>query len=70
LLTEPDPALVFYSEHSGFFWRAWTAAYGGGTCTFVAWLAAGRNAERVARFLARAVVAALAAAALQALVVP
>ena len=26
---EPDPALVIYSEHAAYFWRAWIAAYFG-----------------------------------------
>lgn len=70
LKPEPDPALVLWSAHSGFFWRSWTAAYGGGTAGFVAWIAAGRDAPRVARFLARAVPIAAALIAAQGLLVP
>jgi len=55
LFTEPDPTLVLWSEHSGFFWRSWIAAYGGGAIAFAAWLLAGRAPERTARGIARAV---------------
>jgi hypothetical protein len=67
---EPNPALVIWSEHAGFFWRSWTVAYAGVMVGFVAWLAAGRNAKRVAEVLARAVVAAAALLAAQAIFVP
>lgn len=56
LLPEPDPALVFYSEHAGFFWRSLVVGYAGGMAAFVAWIFAGRDEARVARSLARAVV--------------
>jgi hypothetical protein len=69
-LPEPDPALVLWSAHAGFFWRSWTAAYVGGTAAFVAWIAAGRDAARVTTFLARALPLAAAAIALQGLLVP
>lgn len=69
-MDEPDPALVFYSEHAGFFWRAWTAAYAGGTFAFLGWLAAARDEARTARVLERAVVPVLAAATLQGVLVP
>lgn len=65
--TEVDPALVIYSEHAGFYWRAWTAAYAGGMVGVLAWRA---EPERVARILSRAVVAAALAIALQGLLVP
>ena len=29
-LPEPNPAVVGAGVHSGYFWRAWIAAYGGG----------------------------------------
>lgn len=46
---EPDPTLVLYSAHAGYFWRAWTSAYAGGMAGVVAWLAAGRDLARTAR---------------------
>lgn len=69
-MPEPDPALVLWSEHAGFFWRGWTAAHAGGTAGFVAWIAAGRDPERVARALARAVPAAAGLLAAQGILVP
>ena len=70
LLDEPDPALVMWSEHSGFFWRSWTSAYAGGMIALLTWLLAGRAPERTARFVARAVFPVAAALALQAALVP
>lgn len=70
LTREPDPALVLWSEHSGFFWRAWTAAYVGGMTAFFAWMAAARHATRVASFLARALPFAAGLLVLQALFLP
>lgn len=70
LLREPDPALVIWSEHAGFFWRAWTVAYLGGMAAFLTWLASARHAERVAWLLARALPASAALLAAQAILVP
>ncbi len=67
---EPNPALVIWSEHAGFFWRAWTVGYAGVMVGFVAWLAAARDAARVATVLARAVVVAGLLLAAQAILVP
>jgi hypothetical protein len=67
---EPDPALIIWSPHAGFFWRAWTSAYLGGMGGFVGFVAASRDAERTARVLT--VVTTLAAIAIgtQGLLVP
>lgn len=70
LFPEPDPALVLWSAHAGFFWRAWTVAYVGGMAAVLAWLASAQRPERVARALARAVPAATALLAVQAALVP
>jgi hypothetical protein len=67
---EPDPALVLWSEHAGFFWRSWMAAYAGGMAAFVGWILAGRDAGRLARALSRAVVVGAALLAAQALFSP
>jgi len=67
VLPEPDPTTVMWSEHSGFFWRAWTCAYVGGAVALVAHRFAG---ERTARFVARAIVPVTALVAIQALFVP
>ncbi len=66
LLPEPDPATVLWSEHSGFFWRAWIAAYAAGALAFVAWL----FPDRALRLLARAVMPVAIAVAVQAALVP
>jgi len=67
---EPDPALVIWSEHAGYFWRALTALYVGGMAGFAAWVAASRDAPRVARWLVRLVTVAAALAILQGVLVP
>jgi len=70
LFPEPDPALVIWSEHAGFFWRALTVGYVGGMAAFLAWVASARGAARVAEVLARAVPVAAALLAAQAILVP
>lgn len=70
LFAEPDPALVIWSEHAGFFWRALTVGYVGGMAAFLTWMASARSAPRVAEILARAVPVAAALLAAQALLVP
>lgn len=70
IFPEPDPALVIWSEHAGFFWRTWTVLYGGGMVGFLAWMASARHAARVAAVLARALPAAAALLAAQAMLVP
>ena len=70
LFKEPDPALVIWSEHAGFFWRALTVGYVGGMAGIVAWLASARHAARVAAVLAKAVPIAAALLAAQGLLVP
>ena len=67
VLPEPDPTTVLWTEHSGFFWRAWTCAYVGGAVALVAHRFAG---ERTARLLARAIVPVSIVVALQAAIVP
>jgi hypothetical protein len=67
---EPDPALIIWSEHAGFFWRSWTVAYVGGMAAFLAYLASARHAPALASFLARAVPFAAALLTAQALLVP
>lgn len=51
----PDPTTVYWSQHAGFFWRAWTAGYLGGGALFAGWIAARRAPERVAAALVVAV---------------
>lgn len=70
LFPEPDPALVLWSEHAGYFWRAGTAGYVGGTAGFIAYVTSARHAARTARVLATAVVASAIALAAQGVLVP
>jgi len=70
LFAEPDPALVIWSEHAGFFWRALTVGYVGGMVAFLTWIASARSAPRVAEVLARAVPLAASLLAAQAILVP
>lgn len=67
---EPNPALVLWSEHAAFFWRAWTSAYLGGMAALVAAWLAGRDAERVMRLVERALPVVAVAVALQGLLIP
>lgn len=46
---DPDPTLVLFSPHAGFFWRAWIAGYVGGMAGVLAWLAAREATETVLR---------------------
>ena len=70
IFVEPDPALVIWSEHAGFFWRTLISVYVGGMAAFITWLLTGREALRVASFLARALPVAACMLAAQALLVP
>ena len=70
IFTEPDPALVIWSEHSGFFWRTWTVVYVGGMAALLTWMIAGRDAPHVAAVLMRALPIAAGALAAQAVLVP
>ena len=70
LFREPDPALVLWSEHAGFFWRVLTVAYVGGMVACLAWLASERHTSLMASFLVRALPAAAALLAAQAILVP
>lgn len=70
IFNEPDPAMVIWSEHAGFFWRMWIVLYVGGTSAFVTWLASARHAQRIASILTRALPAAAAILAAQAILVP
>jgi hypothetical protein len=53
--SEANPAVVVWSPHAGFFWRAWTAAYIGGMAATMAALVSRGRVEAVARALTPAV---------------
>lgn len=67
VLSEPDAATVMWSEHSGFFWRAWTCAYVAGAVALVIRRFA---SDRIAALLARAIIPVAALVVLQAIFVP
>lgn len=67
VLPEPDPATVMWTEHSGFFWRAWTCAYVAGAIALIVHRFA---SDRTARLLARAVIPVAVIVVAQALFVP
>ena len=70
IFNEPDPAMVIWSEHAGFFWRMWIVLYVGGMGALLTWIASAGHAQRVASFLVRALPASAALLAAQALLLP
>lgn len=66
LVPETNPALIIYSDHAAYFWRAWTAAYFGVAVGFAVSL----RPERIARLLPASVTATAALLILQTLLVP
>lgn len=67
---EPNPALVIWSAHAGYFWRSWTVAYAGGMAGFWAYAAGARSADRVARVLVHALTVAAVLIVLQGTLIP
>jgi hypothetical protein len=67
---EPNPALVIWSAHAGYFWRVWTVAYLGGMAGFLAFAASVRDAARVVRALLSGLTVAAALIAVQGVFVP
>jgi hypothetical protein len=67
---EPDPALVLFSAHAGFFWRALLAAHAGGMTGLAAWLGGGPDGARTARVAAWLVPVATTAIVLTAAFLP
>jgi hypothetical protein len=51
LFPDPNPALVIWSAHAGYFWRIWTVGYAGGMAGLFAFFAARRDPARVVRVL-------------------
>ena len=64
---EPDPALVIWSEHAGFYWRALSSIFAG---IFAALAVALLPQARVARSLPVVIVVAGIALAMQAIFIP
>ena len=70
IFPEPDPALIIWSEHAGFFWRVWTVFYLGGMSAFITWLLSARYAAAIASFLGWALPASALLLAAQSVLVP
>ena len=70
LFPEPNPALVVWSAHAGYFWRIWSVSYMAGMVGLLAFAASERQPARMARVLSVAVVAAGALIMLQGIFVP
>ena len=70
IFPEPDPALIIWSEHAGFFWRVWTVFYLGGMSAFITWLLSARHAAAIASFLGWALPASALLLAAQGVLVP
>jgi hypothetical protein len=64
---DPDPALVLYSEHAGYFWRMWIAGFFGGMVAITLLVT---DPARVVRALPGAVVLAVVLLVAQAVLVP
>jgi hypothetical protein len=67
---EPNPAIVAWSAHAGFFWRSWTVGYAGGMAAFVAAVASRGHTQAAARALAPAVAIAAGLVAVQSGLMP
>jgi hypothetical protein len=70
LFPDPNPAMVIWSAHAGYFWRMWTVAYAGGMAGMAAFAAAARNPVRVARVMLPALTVASVLIAAQGALVP
>ena len=70
LFPEPNPAVVIWSERSGFLWRSAIALYIGGMGAFGGYALAARSPASAARWLARAVLIAAAAILAQGALLP
>jgi hypothetical protein len=67
---EPDPRTVIWSPKIAMFWRLWIGAYLAGPISLGTWGALGRWPEGAAAWVARGIVVAGVAIALQGLFVP
>jgi hypothetical protein len=67
---EPNPAIVVWSAHAGFFWRAWTAGYIGGMAAVLVALVARERLDAAAGALVPATIVAATLLALTSLFFP
>jgi hypothetical protein len=70
LFSEPDPALIIWSPHAGFFWRSWTAAYIGTMIGAVVWVTSAASPALTLRAVGVALVVATGLIAAQGILVP
>jgi hypothetical protein len=70
LFPAPNPAIVIWSDRSGFVWRAAIAIYIGGMGAFIGYALAARSIAKGAIWLSRSVLAAAVVLALQAGLLP
>jgi hypothetical protein len=67
---EPNPALIVWSAHAGYFWRIWIVTYAGGMAAFVAYVLGRGREQAAARALVPALTIATAVLALQGVLLP
>jgi hypothetical protein len=70
LFREPNPALVVWTPHAGYFWRVWTVAFAGVLASLSAFLVTSSSVERAARALLPMLAVAAVLLALQAAFMP
>ena len=70
LFPDPNPVLVVWSPHAGYFWRSWIVSYGGGLAAFIVFFASRTAAPKLARALPAALLASAAVLVAQTIVFP
>ena len=70
LFREPNPALVVWTPHAGYFWRVWTVVFAGLLASLSAFLVAAQSVERAARALLPMLAVAAVLLSLQAAFMP
>lgn len=70
IFPEPNPALIVWSAHAGYFWRIWIVSYAGGMAAFVAYVVGRGREQAAARGLVPALTIATAVLTLQGVLLP
>ncbi len=70
MFPDPNPAIVVWSPHAGYFWRSWIVAYGGGLAAFIVFFASRTLAPSLARALPAALLVSAVLLVAQTLVFP
>lgn len=68
--TEPNPALILWSAHAGYFWRAWISAYVGGMVALAIYVVSAKRIEQTTKWLATSLFVAVLAITAQGILVP